>query len=334
MNISTDLRINKLHNQILAALMDNDIPKFVSSCEAAAQLAKAYLVNVEDTPFEITDPIKMIPFPDAMGLHGVSFAKDEPMLVSAFPGNGKSLFCYNLAAHMLKDKYRVCVIHNERDQQDYAVGIYRILWSLLPPPSARRLSIDDVFAEKGKVEEWLKKMPLQIINAKKDGPKEIIARMTRIMAKQASDIILFDWLQNVNIPDDNLRFKGWSWIAQQLEDICSRYKVPVCVFGQMNREGGRERMAVGAPGLGVLEGCPQMEQKAGIVLNMKRGPTKNDDYHGVPHFWINIAKNRRGMAGQRSARVDFESGAFTGSLDPDQVDAVIAHVKAQRKRTA
>lgn len=332
--ISSDAKLNLLYSDILAALMDNDAKRFAAVCETAAQIARAYLVETEAAPVEITQQTKVIPFPTEMGLKGIGFAENEPFLIVAFPSDGKTLFCSNLVAHLIKDKYRVHVLHNEGNSQDYAIGAYRVLWSLLPPPSFRRLSKEDAFAEKEKVKDWLNRSSLKIINVRRDNPTELIARITKIMAKDEADVILFDWLQNVSIKDDKHRFQGWSFIAQQLEELCLKWKKPVGVFGQMNRDGGREKLTIGAPSLGVIEGCPQMEQKSGVVLNLRNGTTNLDGWTGKPFFWINVAKNRHGARGQRNARADFDSGSFVGAMDPDEYENVIAHIKTQRKRTA
>ncbi len=332
--ISQDAKLNLLYSDILAALMENDARRFASICETAAQIARSYLVDTPAPPVEITQQTKVIPFPEEMGLRGVGFAENEPFLVVGFSGDGKTLFCDNLIAHLIRGKYRVHILHNEGDSQDHAIGVYRALWSLFPPPTGRRISKETAFSEKEKVMHWLHKSSLKIVDVRWDGPTELIARITKIMAKDEADVILFDWLQNVNIKDDKNRFQGWSFIAQQLEELCLKWKKPVGVFGQMNRDGGREKLAVGAPSLGVIEGCPQMEQKSGVVLNLRNGTTSLDGWAGEPFFWVNVAKNRHGPRGQRNAKADFDSGAFVGPMKLEEYENVISHIKMQRKRTS
>lgn len=332
--ISQDAKLNLLYSEILAALMENDALRFARTCETAAQIARTYLVDTSAPKVEITQQTRIIPFPDEMGLRGIGFAENEPFLIVAFPSDGKTLFCFNLIAHLIRDKFRVVVLHNEGNSQDYAVGAYRVLWSIMPAASARRITKEDAFAEKDRVMEWLEKSSLNIVNVRRDGPTELIARITKIMAKDEADVILFDWLQNVNIKDDKHRFQGWSFIAQQLEELCLKWKKPVGVFGQMNRDGGREKITLGAPSLGVIEGCPQMEQKSGVVLNLRNGTTNLDDWDGKPFFWVNVAKNRHGPRGQRNVMADFTSGSFIGQMSPLEYEKVIAHIKMQRKRTS
>lgn len=334
--ISADARLNALLADITGALISDDLRKFLTSLDTAAQIGRAYQSNLEKPqPIEFTEPPTMIPFPDAMGLRGVSFASHEPVLFVGFPGDGKTTFCTNLIAHQIMAKRRVVLMHNEGDTQEYAAGIYRIVWSIVPGISARRISLDEVFSpeEKSKAQKWVDSSPnLSIVDIAKSSPQDVVARMTQLYSKNQADIILFDYLQNVTVSDPNKRFVAWSWLALQIESICKTWRKPIIVFAQMNREGGREALPDKAPSLGVTEGCPLIEQKAGVVVNLRNGSKNIRDWDKAPFFWVNVAKNRRGPGGQRSTKLDTQSGALVGQMMPDEFERVHEMINAQRKR--
>lgn len=332
--ISRDARLSKMLSDLTLALLDDDVPKYISALKTSLQIAESYLVKIEkQADVELTKPMPMIPFPPWMGLEGIAFSQYEPFLVDAFPGNGKTLFCANLAAFLTKGNLRVTIFQNEGRPEDYLGAVYRVLQSIT---TDRRIRKEELYSEQEKLDanKWAKTAKLKIENVENDGPKELIARMTRLMSRRGCDVILFDWFQNIKLNNQALKFDALAWLARQFTELSAQWGIPIGIFGQINRDGGREKLTIGAPGLGVLEGCPTMEQKAALVITMKSGPSKADaynEYKGPSFFWLNVAKNRHGPNGQRNVKCDFNSGGFLGPLDPDEMDRFLEYTAAQRK---
>ena len=334
MTFADDSKINGLQMSMLTAIMDNDPAAFLRAHRAAGPIAESYLHNLPEGPVELTEKVPVFPLPEWMGLKGVGFRATEPFLVAAPPGNGKSMFCANLAAYLIKAKARVTIFVNEGRTQDYVIQIYRILQAILPPPSSRHLSKDDCYTEKPVIADWLKGSGLRIVDVRTDGPRELLARMVQTMSKRKSDVILFDWLQKVKVMDHNKKFEAFAYLASKFEDLCLEWKIPIGVFGQINRESMRDKK-FGAPGLGSLYGCPDMENVAGLCIYLKNGLTNaGESYRGPSFLWANVAKHRDGSVGERTIRVDYRSQSFDGQLDPDQIEEFISHLKSEKKRTA
>lgn len=334
MNFSEDSKINGLQMQMLTAIMDNDPAAFLRAHRAAGPIAEAYMVTTDEQPqaVELTDRVPVFPMPDWMGMKGIGFRATEPFLIAAPPGNGKTMFAVNLAAYLLRANARVTIYQNEGRAEDYVIQIYRVLQAMMPAPSSRHLSAQDCYDEKPAVAEWLKSEKLRIVNIRTDGPQEVLARMVRTMSKRSTDVILFDWLQNVKVRDVNQKFDAYAFLAGKFEDLCLEWKIPIGVFGQINRESIRDKR-MGAPGLGSLHGCPDMENKAGLCIYLKNGLTGAGNYHGPAFLWANVAKHRAGSVGERTIRVNYHSQSFDGNLHPEEVEEFLAHMKAERRKT-
>lgn len=333
MSFSEDSKINGLQMSMLTAIMDNDPAAFIRAHRAAGPIAESYLAKLPESPVELTEKVPAFPMPKWMGMEGIRFRATEPFLVAAPPGNGKTMFLNNLAAYLLRAKARVTVLQNEGRAQDYVIQIYRVLQAIEAPPSSRHLSPEDCYAEKPAVADWLKGSGLRVVDVRTDGPHEILGRMVQIMSKRKSDVILFDWLQKVKVSDQNKKFDAFAYMAARFEDLCLEWKVPIGVFGQINRESIRDKKH-GAPGLGSLYGCPDMENIAGLAIYLKNGLTNaGPDYRGPSFLWANIAKHREGAVGERTIRVNYHSQSFDGQLDPDEIEDFVSHLKTQKKRT-
>lgn len=334
MTFADDSKINGLQMAMLTAIMDNDPAAFLRAHRAAGPIAESYLHNLPEGPVELTEKVPVFPLPEWMGLKGIGFRATEPFLVAAPPGNGKTMFLTNLAAYLIRAKARVTILQNEGRPQDYVIQTYRVLQAIEPPPSSRHLSQEDCYEEKPAIAEWLRGSGLRVVDVRTDGPREILARMVQIMSKRKSDVILFDWLQKVKVQDQNKKFDAFAYMAARFEDLCLEWKIPIGVFGQINRESIRDKKH-GAPGLGSLYGCPDMENIAGLCIYLKNGLTNaGSDYRGPSFLWANIAKHRAGAVGERTIRVNYHSQSFDGQLDPDQIENFISHLKSEKKRTA
>ncbi len=330
--ISQDARINALQATLIETLQNDDAQGYLRALNKLTFLTESFLVQTDaQAPVKLTQKIPLFPLPKWMGLEGIGFAMNEPFLVAAPPGNGKTLFLYNIAAYISQCGLKVTIYHNELRAEDYAIGIYRVAQNLIPGLGRRLVSVDDTYKETEQAEEWLRDSGITIITVKDDGPRELISRMTKVMSQKKADIILFDWLQNIKVNDDNMSFKAYSFLAQKFERLCDEFKIPVGVFAQLNREGVRERI-LGAPGQGTVEGCPKMEQKSGLQINLRNAMGgMPQGYSGTNFFWLNVCKNRRGPVGQRTAKVDFRASAFVAPLDEDEMESYLAAIKRMKK---
>lgn len=334
MSFANDAKVNGIMSRMMTAMLDNNPAEFLKLYRAIGPLAESHMIKLgDDLPVVLTDQVPVFPMPEWMGLENVGFRATEPFLVAAPPGNGKTIFCGNLAAYLTKAKARVTILQNEGRPEDYVILVYRILQSLLPPPGNRRMTLEDCYREKDSIAAWLKDSRLRVINVRTDGPQEILARMTRMMSKRTTDVILFDWLQNVKVQDVNQKFDAFAYLAGKFEDLSLEWKIPIGVFGQINRDSIRDKGRLGAPGLGSLYGCPDMENKAGLCIYLKNGLTGTGrDYKGPAFLWANIAKHRAGSVGERTIKVDYRSQAFDRQLEPEEIEAYMAHIKEQRKK--
>lgn len=334
MTFSEDSKINGLQMAMLTAIMDNDPAGFLRAHRAAGPIAESYMANIPEGPVELTEKVPVFPLPEWMGMKGVGFRATEPFLVAAPPGNGKSMFCANLAAYLLRARARVTIFQNEGRPQDYVIQIYRILQAVQPPPNSRHLSQDDCYAEKPAIADWLRGSALRVVDVRTDGPREILARVVQTMSKRKSDVILFDWLQKIKVRDPKQKFEAFADLAARFEDLCLEWKIPIGVFGQINRESMRDKKH-GAPGLGSLYGCPDMENIAGLCIYLKNGLTNaGQSYNGPSFLWANVAKHRAGSVGERTIRVNYHSQSFDGQLHPEEIEEFMAHLKSERKRTS
>lgn len=337
MSFSEDSKINGLQMSMLTAIMDNDPAAFIRAHRAAGQIAESYLHKLPDRKTVVlTDEIPVFPFPEWMGLKGVGFRATEPFLVAAMTGNGKSMFLGNLAAYLIRAKARVTILENEGRDQDYGAHVYKVIEALQPPPNNRQLSDADCYSPEIKlvINQWLKDTPaLNIIDVRSFGPDQILALMTRIMSKRQTDVILFDWIGKVKVHgDQSKKYEAYSYMATKFEELCMEWKIPIGIFGQINRESIRGKQ-MGAPGIGSLHGCPDIENIAGLCIYLKNGLTNAGDFNGPSFLWANVAKHRAGPITERTIRVHHPSKCFYGELDPDQIEAFMDHMKTQKKRT-
>ena len=102
MSFANDAKANGLMSRMMTAMLDNNPAEFLKLHRAIGPLAESYLVKLgDDLPVVLTDKVPVFPLPEWMGLEDVGFRAIEPFLIAAPPGNGKSMFCANLAAYLL-----------------------------------------------------------------------------------------------------------------------------------------------------------------------------------------------------------------------------------------
>lgn len=322
-----DSRLTQINADMMGALASGNVAKYLSLTQKAQSLAAAHVAQVEDSgEVEFTAPADLVELPEWMGLDGIGFARNEPVVIGGFPGQGKTAFSANLTAHLLLHRNRVTIMTNETKDERYAANVYRILESRR---FGRSMYVKEAYGEKPEMVSWYRNSDLKILRVKRDSPKQLVARMARIMSAKKTDVILFDWFQNIQISDDSLWARELNWLANQLQDLCEQWEIPIVVFSQVNREGGREKNPFEAPGLGCQEGSQRIEQVAGLVVNLKKG---NDDDFRPTFLWMRVAKNRNGPTGNRNTRLDTVSGTFLGRLDEYEMDKFMEYIQKKKKK--
>lgn len=342
--IQNDSKLPFLVERMMTGLADGNVELCVKASASFNEIARSYLVETETPVVNLTAPMPCLPLPECTGLGKTVLSMNEPAVICAFPGDGKTTMGVNLAAYWVGLKHptkpgnlRVHFIVNEGRAEKFLADIYRAYHAQQEHLSQKRITGAEVYEDIASVHAWRDESSLTIHDATNFGPAQIIALMTKIASKGKAEVILFDWFHNVTIFDDAKKSSIYSKMAHEIENICKKWIVPVVVIGQMNREGGREN-TTGAPGLGVFEYCPEMEKKAGLVINMRNGYRalqqkqigirRND---GRSFFWINKVKDRNGPIFQTTAAWDYKSGALMGPLSDEELEEHLELLKPKKK---
>lgn len=217
------------------------------------------------------------------------------LVLAARPGQGKTAFAVNVAAHIgVKEKEAIGIFSLEMSQEELVdrllVGQADIdAWKV----KTRRLSdndfekISDAMGQLGEAKIFIDDTPGITIN-------EIRTKARRLQLEHGLKVLIVDYLQLVDPGRryDN-RVQEVSIVSQSLKNLARELKIPVVAVSQLSR--AVEHRGERKPQLADLRESGAIEQDADVVMFLYR---EVEEFMPTMPVKLLIAKHRNGPTGE------------------------------------
>ena len=234
------------------------------------------------------------------------FKPGDLVVVGARPGMGKTSLLLHFAKSMATAGKQVCIFSLEMGDVSLA---NRLILSYLPGMDTDAFrggtlaegQKRDVYEAAGQV----RMLPITIDETPNISVAQLKVRCMNLRRKQGLDVVMIDYLQLMNMRNDNRQYNREQEIAQTtrlLKQLAKELQVPILLLSQLNRnvetklKDGKKPTSL--PQLSDLRESGAIEQDADVVLLIHR-PEYYGDTDAVKGVGlILIAKQRDGRTGK------------------------------------
>lgn len=234
-------------------------------------------------------------FKDLDALLG-GLAPGSLVLLAARPAMGKTAFALNIALHLALKKGKGVGIYSmemparqlvlRTIASEAKVDLQRVRLGLLNEEEFKRL-VDAA----GRVYE----APIFIDDTPHLTLSELRAKARRLKAARDVALIVIDYLQLIQVPDEENRQQEIATISRGLKALARELEVPVLALSQLSR--AVEARADKRPVLSDLRESGSLEQDADVVLFLYRDEYYNPRSEKVGVAEVIVGKNRNGPTG-------------------------------------
>jgi len=199
--------------------------------------------------------------------------RGELMTVAAETGGGKSILLVQSAVANLLDGKSVLFFSLEMSGED----VFRRMAANMAGVPIREMEEykDKYGSELPKVSNAigeLLKMKISVVDCLYD-IDEIEAEISRAASSKEADVIVVDYLQIINMPDNDNRENAISEAARRLKNAAGKHKSVILTASQLNDEGKlRESRAIGMHSDQVVHIEHLKERSRIVVKKNRRGP--------------------------------------------------------------
>lgn len=250
------------------------------------------------------------------------FMPGQLLILAARPGCGKTSFCMNMVANLVKDKPEsvIAVFNLEMSSGELVNKLISNIASV-NSKSLQRGEIDS----KQMSDIWtanavLNDSELYIDDSASISAEQVLSKCRRLKAQKGRlDFIIVDYLQLMSSSRPELsRQQQVSDMSRLMKIMAKELKVPVMVLSQMNRdiEKGDGENAKRKPVLSDLRESGAIEQDADMVMFLTEGEFElfNANEAEAPITLI-IAKHRSGSIGELDYKWNKATTTFTPIFD-------------------
>ena len=210
----------------------------------------------------------------------------------ARPGLGKTTAVLNLTENLCRNGVGVGIISLEMDADELMGSIYGFMADINTRKFKGKLELsqkESVRWATQKINEWsLQVDDCSLLDIHK------LRHKARRMVKDGAGVIMVDYLQLMQAPDDNRkarnRIEDVAEMSRGIKLLAKELQIPIVIGAQLNRQA-----ADGTPGMHMLRESGAVEQDADVIIILKR---ENEEETGtnIGVLW-GIDKWRGGEAG-------------------------------------
>jgi replicative DNA helicase len=233
------------------------------------------------------------------------------IIVAGTPGTGKTSFSINIATYAIQNKKTVAIFSLE--MPDVQLGNKII--SMISGVNLHQIINGPADNDWPKITEAISILDnygdfLQIDASPSLTPLELRSRARKLASHQELDLIIVDYLQLMNCPNNDNRVEEISEISRGLKSLSKELNVPVIALSQLNREASKRTSK--RPIMQDLRGSGEIEQNADMIIMLYR----DDDELGNDAE-VNIVKHRNGPTGSFVLRFDAATTTFKNIENDD-----------------
>ncbi len=300
----TDYEAALVEADSLLANVKRILPPEARSPEAAAILDRIW--NAGDT---VSTPIRFSPTVQRIsgGLSAGHF-----WVIGGFSSVGKSAVACNIAFDALAARSKsVAIFSTEMTSEDYMVRMLSLA-SGVPQRTIKDrviLPFNDVDKLK-RVSAKLAAMPFRIDDTSND-LKNIVSKAKRLKETVGLDVMLVDFIQNVNVTGDE--FSDARATALQLQQLAKDLECNIVAFSQVSNEMAKRDADGGDKNYYSFKGHGAIRDAADLAIMLRR-----DRLAQSPLLNMTVVKNRHGELADIYCQMELTTGAMQEVIAPEE----------------
>lgn len=234
---------------------------------------------------ELINERKMVGFPTWDNLDQLVYGLIVPHIwvVGGYPGTGKTFFMLQLAERIMKHGARIALFSTENSRMR---NLLRLIGCNTGIPEMNILKSDLTEEEKELVkqsEQYILEKKLHIFDDV-FSTGDIRMKLTALAKKEPIDVVMIDYIQLLNIQDDN--YEQMRLVASDLQKISKEMNCAIVAVSQISNEGQRSKNFFRMH----FKGAGEIGAIADVAIELKRaegdfsslGAIVKKVRHGIP----------------------------------------------------
>jgi replicative DNA helicase len=228
-------------------------------------------------------------------------------VIGGFSSTGKSAVACNFIADILAEPGKVAaLISTEMTQEQYAIRMLSLL-SGVPQRTIRDrllVGLEEIEAVK-KAETYLGRSNLRIFDTV-SRIDDIRSNATRLKETIGLDVLLVDFIQNVQGTVGDFAFGDMTGVSITLQQLAKDLRCTVIAFSQVSNEMAKWDAQGGDEGYYAFKGSGAIKDAADLAIMLKRDRIRKSET-----LDINVVKNRHGEMRVIPTHMNLPTGKIT-----------------------